>query len=146
MVFTHEVGHILGGYCCGGTLIDVELRPWCLPYSFFKPDPQPLVTLWAGPILGIAVPLVVASLLRRDWAWFVAFFCLLANGAYLAVAWFSPGQELDTTKLLKQGAHPITIWAYCVPTLLFGYLGLRRSTIQFFAQPATTDAESVETS
>ncbi len=46
----HELGHILCGYACGGTLIDADLFPWHLPYSFFDPDPYPLVTLWGGPV------------------------------------------------------------------------------------------------
>ncbi|RMF40779.1 MAG: hypothetical protein D6753_10925 [Planctomycetota bacterium] len=56
MAFTHEIGHIVGGWCCGGTLKTADLIPWHLPYSIFDPDPKPLVTLWCGPILGIVVP------------------------------------------------------------------------------------------
>ena len=73
MTFTHEVGHIVGGRCCGGTLIDVDLLPWHLPYSLFDPDPRPLVTLWSGPILGAVVPLGLASYCPRM---LIGMFCL----------------------------------------------------------------------
>jgi hypothetical protein len=133
MTFTHEIGHIIGGFCCGGTLTDADLLPWHLPYSFFNPDPYPLITLWCGPILGVAVPIAIAFVLQRDWSWLIAYFCLLANGAYIAVAWLSPDDQLDTTKLLNHGAHPITITLYCILTIGAGYVCFRRSCIRFFA-------------
>ena len=65
-VLTHEAGHLLGGWLSGARLCEVELRPWKLPYSLHNPDPQPLVTLWAGPIGGVVVPLLPAiSVLAR---------------------------------------------------------------------------------
>lgn len=134
MTFTHEIGHIIGGYCCGGTLADSDLLPWHLPYSFFDPDPYPLVTLWCGPIFGIAAPVALALCLQRDWAWFIAYFCLIANGAYIVIAWFSPGDQLDTTKLINHGAHPITILLYCTLTLGTGYIGFRQSCFRFFVR------------
>ncbi len=35
MVVTHEVGHVIGGYCSGGKLVDLDLRPWHLPTACF---------------------------------------------------------------------------------------------------------------
>ena len=130
MTLTHEVGHILGGWCCGATLTDYDLLPWHLPYSFFNPDPHPLVTLWAGPILGVFVPLLIAVAIRRDWSWFVAYFCVLANGTYIAVGWFSNDAQLDTTKLLQNGAHPISLLLYCITTIVAGYVGFRRVCVR----------------
>lgn len=119
---------------CGGSLMNADLLPWHLPYSMFKPDPNPLVTLWCGPILGVVVPCGLAFLVRRDCMWFIAHFCVLANGAYLATAWVSGDQYLDTPKLLEHGAHPITIAIYCVLTIGVGYVGFRRSCIRIFAE------------
>ena len=133
MTFTHEMGHIVGGWCCGGTLKNADLVPWHLPYSIFNPDPMPLVTLWCGPVLGVLVPLALALTVCREWMWFIANFCIIANGAYIATAWFSGDQYLDTTKLLEHGAHPITIALYGVLTIGFGYVGFRRSCIRVFA-------------
>ncbi len=127
MAFTHEMGHIVAGWCCGGTLKTADLLPWHLPYSIFDPDPRPLVTLWCGPILGVVAPLGLAALVRRDWMWFISHFCTLANGAYIATAWFSGDRYLDTQQLLAHGASPITIGVYCLLTIGFGYAGFRRS-------------------
>ncbi len=132
MTFVHEAGHVVCGHLCGGRLIDADLRPWHLPYSIFEPDPCPLVTLWGGPVLGVLVPLGIARLIRRDSAWLIAWFCMLANGTYLATAWISGDRYLDTTKLLEHGAHPGTITAYCLLTIGLGYSGFRRQCIQHF--------------
>jgi hypothetical protein len=140
MTFTHEMGHIIGGTLGGAALVAADLRPWHLPYSIFEPDPKPLVTLWSGPILGVAIPLAVAMLTGRQWMWFIANFCLLANGAYIAAAWLSGDRHLDTSRLLEQGAHPMTLVIYCVVTLGCGYVGFRRSCVRALEPPATFDA------
>ncbi len=130
MTVVHEMGHIICGWSCGGTLCEADVAPWHLPHSNFDPDPEPLVTLWGGPVLGAAVPLAVAAILRRGWLWFIAYFCLLANGSYLATAWVSGERYLDTIKLLQHGAHPATIVAYCVLAIGVGYVGFRRQCIR----------------
>ena len=126
MIYTHELGHIFGGFISGGTLKNADLLPWHLPYSIFEPDLHPLITLWCGPLIGVLVPLAIASCVQKHWMWFVTHFCLLANGAYLAAAWVSGDRFLDTPKLLKHGAYPVTILIYCILTISFGYVGFRR--------------------
>lgn len=138
MTFTHEVGHIIGGTCCGGTIQSADLLPWHLPYSIFDPDPYPLVTLWAGPLLGIFVPVAIAILIRRQWMWFIAHFCVLANGTYIAAGWFQGDRYLDTTKLIENGSSPMAVAAYCVITMSYGYLAFRRSCLQVLAEPTTS--------
>lgn len=137
MVVVHEAGHIVCGWLGGGTLRDADLLPWHLPHSTFDPDPRPLLTRWGGPIVGVLVPLKLAVLLRRDWICWIANFCLLANGMYLATAWFSGEQYLDTPQLLQHGAHPVTIVAYCVVTIVCGYVGLRRQSLRLFRAKAS---------
>lgn len=151
MTFTHEAGHLVGGWFCGGTLLTADLLPWHMPYSIFSPDPKPLVTLWSGPILGVLVPLLVALVIQREWSrrssgpcpevWFIAHFCLLANGTYLALAWWSGDPELDTPKLLKHGASPVSIGIYCLATIILGYAGFRRSCLLVFRPLMPTGAE-----
>lgn len=136
MTVTHEAGHVVGGWLCGGTLREAHLWPWQLPYSVFDPDPRPLVTLWCGPLLGVLVPLAVAGLVRRGWAWFVAYFCVLANGSYLATAWVTGDRFLDTPKLLDHGTHPATVAAYCVVTIGGGYVGFRRQCVRVLTSAA----------
>lgn len=129
MTFTHEMGHVVAGLCSGATLETVELRPWRLPYSLFEDDPQPLITLWGGPLMGVVVPVAVAMILRTQWMWFIASFCLLANGLYLATGWLSGDRYLDTTKLFEHGASPIAITAYCVITIGWGYVRFRKACL-----------------
>jgi len=133
MTFTHEIGHVIGGWVCGGHLKTAELRPWQLPYSIFNPDPYPLVTLWSGPILGVVIPVGLALFIRQSVAWFVASFCVLANGLYLAVGGLSGDNLLDTSQLLQHGAHPLSIGLYCLVTISIGYVGFRRSCIRVFS-------------
>jgi len=130
MVVAHECGHLIGGWLGGGTLQHVELRPWRLPHSSFSPDPMPLVTLWGGPLFGVGFPLLIAIIARGSprvklGAWFIADFCLLANGAYLAAAWISGDRWLDTPRLLASGASPLVIGAYCAAAIGVGYIRFR---------------------
>lgn len=130
MGFAHELGHLIGGWLAGATLLEVRLAPWGLPSSLHHPDPNPLVTLWGGPVIGVGLPLCLAALIRRPWADFVASFCLLANGTYLVVAWFSHDSLLDTPRLLKAGAPPILIAIFCLLTIGVGYIRFRRDCIR----------------
>lgn len=130
MTFVHESGHVICGCASGGTLQSTDLVPWHLPYSSFEPDPHPLITLWGGPILGVVTPATVAFAIQKDWMWLIAYFCMLANGAYIATAWASGDRYLDTPKLLEHGAHPIWIGIYCLLTIAFGYVGFRRQCVR----------------
>lgn len=143
MTFTHECGHIVCGCACGGKLISADLLPWHLPYSIFEPDPHPLVTLWGGPVLGVVVPLLIAWLFRAQWLWFIAHFCVLANGAYLTTAWLSGDRYLDTPKLLEHGAHPLTIAVYCAITIGCGYVGFRKQCRSVLAKEPKPPVDSV---
>lgn len=127
MTFTHELGHLIGGWSCGATLQAANLWPWQLPYSLLDPDPLPLVTLWSGPLLGVFIPCVIATSVARPEAWFVANFCTLANGLYLATGWISGDRFLDTQSLFEHGASPWSICIFCCLSIGFGYVRFRRS-------------------
>ncbi len=130
MTMTHECGHIIGGWLGGATLIEADLLPWHLPHSLYQPDPIPLLTLWSGPIIGVILPAIFALVFRWNWTWFVANFCTLANGCYIATAWTSGDRFLDTPRLLDAGAWPVSILLYCAVTIGFGYFGFRTSCIR----------------
>ncbi|WDQ19479.1 hypothetical protein [Rhodopirellula sp. P2] len=129
MTQTHELGHVVGGWIGGATLIEVDLRPWQLPYSIHSPDPSPLITLWSGPLLGVVVPVAFAIVANRRAWWFVADFCLLANGTYLALAWFSGEAFLDASRLFQAGASKLMVATYCLLTIGVGYPRFRNDCI-----------------
>lgn len=137
MVTTHELGHIVSGCCLGATLDDFDLRPWHLPYSLFSSDPHPLITLWGGPVLGVLTPLAVAMLFRSPAIWFVADFCLLANGIYLALAWVAGDSHLDTARILQHGGSPVLVALFCLITAGFGYIRFRRDVMALFSEART---------
>ena len=133
MLITHECGHIIGGLASGATLTDYDLTPWRMPYSLYSPDPHPLITLWSGPLLGVVVPVGIAAVLRQRWVWFIADFCLLANGGYLAMAWISGDRFLDTPRLLSAGASRATIVVYCALTIGLGYAWFRSDCVHYLS-------------
>ena len=47
----------------------------------------------------------------------IAYFCMLANGAYLATAWIVGDHQLNTARLLENGASPLIIVVYCIQIL-----------------------------
>ena len=130
MTVTHELGHVLAGLLGQGKLLDLELRPWRLPHSQFVGDRFPLITVWAGPVLGSLVPLAMACLVQRKAVWFIAWFCLLANGLYLFLGLFSDGSELDTRKMIRAGT-PTTVVAFiAAAAAAFGYWKFRQIVIE----------------
>ena len=137
MILTHETGHMIGGLIGGASLIDYDIAPWSLPFSFHNPDPHPLLTLWAGPLLGVAVPAVFATVFRHRSLRFIADFCLLANGVYLALAWIAGDRFLDTTRLLESGAPPFTIAIYCALTIGAGYVRFRNDCVGVLSSDAS---------
>ncbi|WP_146460477.1 hypothetical protein [Rubripirellula tenax] len=129
MLLTHEFGHILGGWCGGATLVDYDLAPWRLPYSLHSPDPHPRLTLWAGPLVGAIFPLCVAAIVSVRAVWFVADFCLIANGGYLMLAWITGDRLLDTPRMMAAGVHPGLVAIYCLATIGLGYVWFRADCI-----------------
>jgi hypothetical protein len=140
MTLSHELGHVLAGWIGGAQLIRLELRPWHLPDSIFAADRHRLVTLWAGPVLGSAVPLMAAVTIGRPMAWFTAWFCLLANASYLLLGYVSGDVELDSAKLIRAGAQPWHLIAAVALALPLGYYKFRQACADLLsgASPAMT--------
>ncbi|MEM8494766.1 MAG: hypothetical protein AAF916_05200 [Planctomycetota bacterium] len=148
MTLTHELGHVLFGWLSGARL--VELKLFGLPHSFYEPNPWPMWTLWGGPVVGVAGPVLAALLLglalKRGGAvsvgvWFVADFCVLANGMYLALAWKSGNETLDTARLLEAGVHPAWIVIFCVFTIGAGYVRFRRDVAEVLGRAKVDTAD-----
>lgn len=87
----HELGHVIGGFLSGAELRRVVLHPLTISRTDFGHNPSPLFVCWMGPLFGAISPLLLWQIsswqrLRcRFWLQFLAGFCLIANGAYLAV-------------------------------------------------------------
>lgn len=136
MTVTHELGHVIGGIASGAVPTNLEIRPWKLPHSTFSPDPNPLMTLWAGPILGSVVPLLVACCLRRPAAWFIGWFCVVANAVYLLLGWLLFEPELDSTKMIRSGTPSYVLLLFVAMTLPVSYVAFRQQCVEVLSDPS----------
>lgn len=95
MQAVHEFGHVIGAIASGGRVERVVLHPLTISQTDVSPNPNPLLVVWCGPLLGILLPLAAWGGMRAAaprlayLARFFAGFCLVANGAYIGVgaAW-----------------------------------------------------------
>lgn len=107
MMAVHEAGHVTGAWLTGGRVMRVVLHPLRISRTDVSPNPRPGVVVWSGPIGGAVIPALIFLAMPRRWtvtrriAQFFAGFCLIANGAYLAVGSF--GQVGDCAVLLQTG-------------------------------------------
>src|SRR4051812_33531439 len=91
MMLVHECGHVLGGLATGGRVRQVVWHPAVISRTDVRPNPHPLIEVWAGPIFGSVFPILIASVaslvrFRASYLfWVVAGFCLIANGAYIGI-------------------------------------------------------------
>jgi hypothetical protein len=103
----HELGHVAAAAATGGTVRRVVVHPLTISRTEIAPNPRPLLVAWAGPIVGIALPLLswsVAARMRLASAYLFRFFagaCLAANGGYLAAGAIHPSGDVEV--LLRLG-------------------------------------------
>ena len=125
MQAVHELGHVLGAVVTGGRAVEVFLHPLGISYTRCEPNPQPLLVVWAGPIVGVALPIAALLAARRfklrGWYVFQFFagFCLVANGAYLAFG--SLGETGDAGDLLRHDAPLLLLWLFGLATIPLGF-------------------------
>jgi peptidase M50B-like protein len=135
MQAVHELGHVLGAWLTGGRVERVVLHPLAISRTDLAENPRPLVVAWAGPALGVAVPLLVFLAVEMSMTrcgaqerfarsrWFLRFFagfCLLANGLYLGVG--SLTGVGDCGDLLMHGSKPWQLWLFGLATAPLGLL------------------------
>jgi len=122
MQIVHEFGHVLGGWLTGGQLARVVLHPLTISRTDWAQNPNPLVEVWAGPILGVLLPLAGWFLLRRRrgvyLVRFFAGFCCIANGAYIAGGSFD--RLGDAGDLLRLGSPIWLLWLFGIVTIPLG--------------------------
>ena len=63
MQAAHELGHVLGALLTGGEIATVNLHPLRISHTEMIDNPHPLVVVWAGPLVGVLLPLIVWGLL-----------------------------------------------------------------------------------
>lgn len=120
MMLVHELGHCVGAWLTGGTVQRVIFHPLRFTETVVDPNPRPLLVVWAGPIVGVVLPLVVWMVMQiarapgRDVARFCAGFCLLANGAYIGAGSFD--RIADAGTMMFYGSPAWTLWLFGVAT------------------------------
>lgn len=124
MQAVHEAGHVLGALLTGGHVEKVVLHPLTISRTDLDLNPQPLLVVWAGPILGSLIPLtawMIVARLKLPVSFlfrFFAGFCLIANGAYIGVGSFS--RIGDCGEMLAQGSPLGTLWLFGLVTTPLG--------------------------
>ena len=135
MQAVHEVGHVLGAWLTRGTVTQVVLHPLTISRTDLSDNPEPLVVGWAGPVFGVAAPLVmwgIAAMSRLPGAFvfrFFAGFCLIANGVYIAVGSFDGIG--DCGQMLRHGSAMWQLWLFGVVTAPVGLLLWHRQGLHF---------------
>src|SRR5437763_14177824 len=77
MQAVHEFGHVLGAWLTGGRVERVVLHPLTLSRTDLAENPRPLAVVWAGPVIGVLLPLLfwaTAAGLRLPGAFVPRFF------------------------------------------------------------------------
>lgn len=126
MQVVHEGGHVVAGVMTGGTIKRVILHPVEISRTDLNENPSPLLTCWGGPLVGVVAPLMLWMVARcfrfagAFWLQFFAGFCLIANGAYLAVG-VREGIG-DAGDLLRYGSSPWTLYLFGFVTIPSGLL------------------------
>jgi hypothetical protein len=118
MQAVHECGHVLGAWLTGGHVERVVLHPLTISRTDVAPNPNPLLVVWAGPTVGVTMPLLLWALTavaRLPGAFVLRFFsgfCLLANGLYIGVGSFE--RVGDCGEMLRYGSEPWQLWLFGV--------------------------------
>ena len=126
MQAVHELRHVIAAKLSGGQVTRVILHPFTISQTQIGENPRPLLVEWMGPLVGAALP-VLAAVIVRLWGSrfsylvrFFAGFCLIANGAYIGVG--SLQLIGDAGDLLHHGMPIWTLWLFGFVTVPFGLL------------------------
>src|SRR5262245_11944067 len=110
MQAVHEFGHVVGAWASGGRVERVVLHPLTISRTDLAVNPQPLVVVWAGPVVGVLLPLAGWAATRSYLARFFAGFCLIANGAYIGGGSFDGVG--DAGEMLRHGSPMWSLWVF----------------------------------
>lgn len=135
MQVVHEFGHVILAIASGGQVEKVILHPLTFSRTYVSVNPHPLAQVWAGPIIGVILPILTwvgASLIRTAYLplfRFFAGFCCIANGAYIGFGPDSIG--LDTQVMLSLGCRRWQLMLFGVTMLGLGFLFLNGTGKEF---------------
>lgn len=123
MMCLHELGHVAGALLTGGSIQKVVLHPLAISRTDVRPNPSPSVVVWAGPLIGSILPLCIWLVCPRigqirPVLQFFAGFCLITNGAYIAVG--SAEGIGDAGEMLATGTP---LWVMLLFGLISGSCG-----------------------
>jgi hypothetical protein len=125
MQAVHECGHVFGALATDGDVARVVLHPLTISRTDLAVNPHPLLVVWAGPIFGVLFPLtlwgaIAALQLPSSFVFrFFAGFCLIANGAYIAVGSFD--QVGDCGEMLRHGSQIWQLWLFGATMIPAGF-------------------------
>jgi hypothetical protein len=126
MQAVHELGHVLAAWATGGTVTKLILHPLAISRTDVNPNLKPAIVVWAGPLVGIALPLLawaICSTRKVSGAYLLRFFagfCLIANGAYLGIgSVFAIG---DAGDILQLGTPAWLLWLFGAIAAPAGFL------------------------
>ena len=119
MMAVHEFGHVLHAWLSGGRVKAVVLHPAAISRTDVSPNPHPLFVAWGGALWGTALPLLCVAITQPSGsrysylASFLAGFCCVANGSYLAAG--AIAYVGDAAELLRYGASTWQLIAIGLP-------------------------------
>ena len=140
MQAVHESGHVLGAWLTGGRVSKVVLYPLTISRTDLDDNPNPLIVVWAGPLLGVLLPLVgwgIAAGWHMPGAYvlrFFAGFCLIGNGAYIGLGSFD--EVGDAGDMLRHGSVLWQLWLFGIMTAPAGLWLWHRQGAHFGLGPA----------
>ena len=124
MQAVHELGHVLGAWITGAEVSKVALHPCIIARTDIGLNPHPLVVVWAGPVVGVTLPLLAFLVAKVCWfpgAYlfrFFAGFCLVSNGVYIA---FGPSTGgADTGVMILHGSPRWLMVFFGLPAAALG--------------------------
>jgi len=114
----------------------VVLSPIEFSRTDLQKNPNPLLVVWGGPLVGSILPIIISVLWRRlRWpGWYVLQFfaglCLITNGVYLTVVSFIPNAA-DPCEMMRNGSPQLTLVAFGMITFPLGLFLWNRLGVHF---------------
>lgn len=131
----HEFGHVVGAWATGGTISQVVLSPLTISRTDLSQNPNPLMVVWMGPLLGVIIPIILWLLacgMKMPGSYvlrFFAGFCLIANGLYIGVGAFD--RIGDCGVMLRNGSFEWHLWLFGALTAPLGLWLWHRQGVHF---------------